>query len=506
MTSSALRRFAARAFVILALACLSSCAVPLAPGYRIEKQSITVHFIPGNPPHLAIRADYRLQNTGNQPLDSIETGLPGGKGFGRENLRAQIDGRPAALRRVHNQTSEPGESESTVSEMWPTFWRISFGSRWPRGARRDIRIEYDLAAQATTDPRISVSPTAFDLSDSGWFPDLLTPKALFAKDVARPDPSALIVDVPVDFVATASGKRQSAKKHSAKIEYRFRLQKYDFDPYVAAGAYQQQRITNADGHVVFWTFHPISDSQAQSTAAKIAAAAAFYAQTFGPLPKSMKAIHDIELPGNVATTDTNPDAADASILPGVVHDWVLNPGKSFSTGPRNGFPGSGGRTELAYTWFGHMIVPRPQAWTLGDALAAYASEVQNEKNNTGISRNGAIVSNLEDYDLERAKAVEKPISSLIPGDPKAQLRIGADKSLLFLFALEDKCGRENVERALAHMDYALRGENYGYTDLRAALEQECHQHLANFFTTWLDHTGIPPGFRARYASQEKNKH
>ena len=478
--------------------------MPLAPGYQIQKQALTVRFVPGNPPHLAIRAEYRLANVGTAPLNFMEIALPGQKGFGRSNLRVKIDGRQITPQREDD--AEPAEGESAISGTWPAVWRIPFATRWPRRRRRNLRIEYDLAAQATSDPRISVGAKAFYLNDSGWFPDLLTPKALFATDAVRPDPSDLNVDVPRGFVATASGEPRGAHKSGNETEFRFRLRKNDFDPFVAAGEYQQQKVTTPDGAVVIWTLKPIPATQAQQTGAQIAAAAKVYAQTFGLLPKSVSAIHDIELARNAATMNTDQEVAGASVLPGVVYDWGLTPGKSSSSVFGSGITGAIGQMALGYTWFGHMIIPRPEAWTLRDGLINDAAELQVEGTNAGAPRNDAIISHLRDYDHERAKAVEKPIALLTPSDPKDQLRIGGDKVILFFFALEDKCGRENVEHAIAHMVYALRGQEYGYSDFRAALEQECHQHLAGFFNEWLDQKGIPAAFRARYGNKNEIKH
>ncbi|MHB8526003.1 MAG: gluzincin family metallopeptidase [Candidatus Acidiferrales bacterium] len=503
MTFSAIQRVCSGALVAGVLFCLSSCAVPLAPGYQIEKQSITVRFVPGNPPHLAIRAEYRLANVGTAPLDSIEIGLPSQKGFGRDDLRAKIDEREIQLQRESSPATTLTGGESAISETPPTVWRIPFASRWPRRQRRSLLIEYDLAAQATSDPRIWVGAKAFYLNDSGWFPDPLTPKALFAKVAVRPDPSDLIVDVPTDFVATASGEPRGTHTTRNETELRFRLRKNDFDPYVVAGEYQQQKVTTPDGAVVIWTFKPIPVAQAQQTGEQIAASTKFYAQTFGSLPQSIRAIYDVQVPED-APTYANLEAAEGAFLPGVVYDWVLTPDKSFSNGIGNGIGGAIGQTALGYTWFGQMIAPQPAAWILRYALIAYASELQDEESNIRASRDDEIVSDLQDYDDEGAKAVEKPIAFLTPGDPEDQLRIGGDKSRLFFFALEDKCGRKNVEHAIAHMVYALRGQEYGYTDFRAALEQECHQDLSSFFDAWLDQKGIPADFRARYENKNKN--
>jgi len=464
-----------------------------------------VRFVPGNPPHLAIRAQYSLANFGTTPLDSIEIGLPSQKGFGSGNFHVKIDGREIQPRREGNPAAQPPEGESAVSESPSRVWRIPFASRWSRRQRRSLLIEYDLAAQATSDPRIWVGANMFYLNDSGWFPDLLSAKALFAKNAARPDPSDLIVSVPADFVATASGEPRGMHKASGETEFRFRLHRDDFGPYVVAGEYQQQKITTPDGAVVIWTFKPIAAAQAQQTEEQIAAAAKFYAQTFGPLPKSLNAIHDIQLPGNAPPKSASRmEAAEASVLPGTVYDWAPPRGQSLSSNRGNVVAGAIGQTALGYTWFGHLIAPGAEAWTLRDGLIAYAEELQDEGSNVGIPRDDGIVSNLKDYDDERTKAVEKPIAFLTTGDPEDQQRIGGDKSMLFLFALEDKCGRENVEHAIAHMVYALRGQEYGYTDFRAALEQECHQDLSGFFDTWLDQKGIPADFRARYENKNKS--
>ncbi|MFZ3247060.1 MAG: hypothetical protein WA185_18460, partial [Candidatus Acidiferrales bacterium] len=87
----------------------------------------------------------------------------------------------------------------------------------------------------------------------------------------------------------------------------------------------------------------------------------------------------------------------------------------------------------------------------------------------------------------------------------AQIELRSTKMELFLFALEDKCGPQNLTHAISDMVYALRGEEYGYSDFRAALEQQCHQDLDGFFRQWLTQPGIPPDFRARYENAGGSK-
>lgn len=483
---------------------LSGCAVPLAPGYKIEKQSITVRFVPGSPPHLAIRAEYRLANTGNAPLDFIDVGLPGHKSFGRENLRVRMEGKNVTPAIVRGEEADEGESSS--SDQWPVAWRIPFSPAWPRKQKRNLSIEYDLTAAIEPRLRMYVSSGMFYLNDSGWFPDPLAPKSLLAKDLFRPDPSDFNVIVPENFLITGSGESRGARKSSAETEYRFRLRKGDFDPFVLAGQYHEQRVTTADGNVVSWTFKPMPLADAQYNGAQIASAARFYSQTFGPLPRSMKAIYDVELPDDSLRDQDQASEADLPFLPGVVYGWTVEPGKSFWTKVGNAVGASFGHIELAYTWFEHVTRPEPGASILAVAMTGYASHLSDESNENAPDRASDISSDLQDYDDDLKGVAEKPISMLNSNSSKKDLQVDADKLQLFLFALEDKCGRNNLNHALAHMVSALRFQQYGYDDFRSAAEEECHQDLGPFFRTWLNEKGIPADFRAKYepASQKKN--
>lgn len=453
---------AAAVFAAFLTILLSSCGVPLAPGYQIQKEALTVQFVGANPPHLAIRVEYRLANIGNSPLHFIAATLPGEKEFGRANLRAEIDGKEIAAQQ------NPAES--------PDVWRIPLPVSWRQKEKRNLSLSYDLAAQPANDPRIFVAANTFYLNDSAWFPQLLGFKGLFAPTPARPNLTLLDVIIPADFRVTASGQPRGEKKQNGEITHQFRIRKADFDPYVLAGQYQEQK-NSADGvTVATWTIKPIPAEQAKGSIAQIAAAAEFDSQTFGALPANTALILNLAF-----SESTSPLTKDgyASILPGAVNSSAPN------------WP-----AELAYTWFGHMMRPEEQAWSLADALSTYAAVAWKEK--SGESRSALIASHLTNYDAERASVVEKAALSLTRNAPEAQLLVARDKSTLFLFALEDKCGQQNVTHAIAHMVYALHGQQYGYPDFRAALEHECHQNLADFFRTWLAQPGIPSDFRARY--------
>ena len=450
-----------------------------------------MRFVSGNPPHLAIRGEYRLANVGTTPLDSVEIDLPDEKGYGRENLHIKIDGREVAAQRELNQAPE---ADVASSESAPSVWRIPFASRWARRQSKTLLIEYNLAAHVTTDPRISVGSNAFYLNDSGWFPAPLPLKALFATNIARPNPSDLIVDVPANFVATASGVSRGTRKQRSETVHRFRLGKDDPDPFVAAGAYQQQPVSAPGGTVSFWTLQSFPSATLQETAKDLASTDVFVTKTFGTILRANEPLLIVQAP----SLDQNSAAAsldnDLPSLP----DAVLFSPSSFSQEASAGTGAGIFERRLALLWFEHAIRPRPEAWLLGDSLAAYVVTLANENSGATPGRGDFIRERLTRFDQLRDKAVEKPMAFLAPGDPPQQREIAAAKSTLFVFALEGKCGRENLEHAIAHMVYALRGQEYGYNDFRAALEQECHQDLSSVFATWLDQKGIPADFRARY--------
>jgi hypothetical protein len=461
--------------------------MPVAPGYKVQRETLSVHLVSGAPPHLAIRAQYELANVGNVPLDFIGVTLPGEKEFGRANLRAEIDGKEITPQHNPHETADD--------------WRIPLPAPWRQKDKRNLSLSYDLASQPASDPRIVVAANTFYLNDSGWFPGLMGFKVFLSPAVVRPNPTLLTVIVPADFRVTASGQPSGTKNQSGEIEHRFRIRKADFGPYVLAGHYNEQRVSTADGTVVFWASKAIPVAQAQQTAAQIAAAEKFYVHSFGAMPQSMKEICDIQPPEKVSAENLN----WGRLLPGVVYDWTLDPSNFLGADLNSFISGVTGPIELGNTWFGHTIVARPEAWILGDGLSEYAWNILDESGKSATSRADAVHSILADYDAERPKAVEKPIISLASSDPEDQLQIGGDKMGLFFFALEDKCGAENVRRAVADMVYALRGEEYGYSDFRAAVEYRCHQNLADFFHAWLAQPGIPPDFRARYESAGANK-
>jgi len=484
---------------IVSATLFSGCAVSIAPGYHVQKESLTVRFVPGSRPHLAVTAVYRLKNVGMSSLNFIDVNLPGVKSFGRTDLRVQINGRETAAHREKPVHTEVSASEPQGLAAPQSFWRISLSSAWYKKQSILINFKYDLDASHATDPRIFVGTDAFYLNDSGWMPALQEPKALFGFSLTRANSTSFTVVVPPYFRVYAGGRPRGITKRNSETGHRFQIRLSDFDAYVFAGRYQQKTVTVGSNKIQFWTLQPAASTEIQKSAAEISDAASFYNKNFGQLPKSVRAFYDIQLPPQAPANSYLWRNAEASLLPGTVystksriHDtsffWQW-PAKLLSVSPFS--------IQLAHTWFGHLIFPHGNAWMLGEGLSFYAATSVAQG---GQARAKIVQSVLTDYSRRHARAVEKPIASISPDDPDAQLRLGADKMSLFFFALEDRCGSQNVTHAIAHMVYSLRGQAYGYSDFRAALEEECQQHLAPVFRRWLDQAGIPRAFRARYMS------
>src|SRR5262249_27708844 len=156
---------------------------------------------------------------------------------------------------------------------------------------------------------------------------------------------------------------------------------------------------------------------------------------------------------------------------------------------------------LARNWFGQQIYPKPFAEVgLGEGLPAYATIVMDEAQKGEAARRRRVEALLREYDEAASKAVEIRLGVAKLTDPPEQLAISLAKAPLFFVALEDRCGEAPVRKALARVVALLRGQEFGYDEIRSAIEEEGCKDLAEFFRTWLYETGMPAGFRARYAA------
>lgn len=472
--------------------CASSCATPLSPGYRILQESRQVRFVPGQPPELQIRVQYKIKNSGNSDLTSVDVVFPGEQSFGRKNLRVEVDGRETT----------PAKLPAEYQQEQPNALRITLDPPWARQQTREISIEYAFMSPENSGAGITLDEHGFHLGSRGWLPQFQPPKHLLAPYPNRPDLSVYTVRVPADFLVLARGTSKGKKKDDGEIEYRFQLDKGDLPPYVVAGRYVAAPQDRRSGSAAFWTIQPLKDDPGPA-AEQITAAWATLEKTFGPLDKNITAPHIVESAG-LRGHSSSDDGPLAAAFPGGA---VVN-SAAVALGAGNEQFLDIVTHALAHNWFGDEMYPAPDAALgMGEGLPEYATVVIDEARNGPAARRGRILQYLRRYDEARNNANETPLGITMLTDPIAQRRIALAKAPLFFIAIEDVCGETPMRSGLAHLVAVSRGQEASYDSLRSALEQSTNRNLAKLFRVWLNEKGIPQDFRDRYplASSEQEK-
>lgn len=462
---------------------MCACTVPLAPGYRIQKESLEVQFVSGQPPELHVRARFTLQNSGTSALTFVDVALPDEKLIGRKKLRVEVDGRENTL------TNLPAEFQAEA----PNTHRLPLDVPWRQEETRECAIEYVLSSPEDSGTRITIGENSFHLGSRGWLARLLPPKRMFAPYPRRPDRTIYTVRVPADFVVLARGTLAGRKQEGGEVEYRFELLKEDLLPFIVAGHYVEPTAPHKRASAVFWTLQPLKEDPGLAEE-RIAAAWAILQTDFGPLDKNIRVPHVVESPELRVRRENEADPAFASFPGGV----LINPA-ALALGLRNEDFLERVIHSLAHNWFGDEMFPNDGAAVgMGEGLPEYATIVIDEARNGEAARQSRIIEFLRRYDEARKGAVEKPLAVTTMLDPPEQRRIGLAKAPLFLVALEDACGEAPMRAGLAHLVALLRGQEVGFDDLRAALEQSTGKNLAETFRVWLNEKGIPAEFRDRY--------
>jgi hypothetical protein len=306
--------------------------------------------------------------------------------------------------------------------------------------------------------------------------------------------------VPADFQVFAGGREQGSRRRGAESEYRFGVIKGGFEPFVLAGRYQQRRIEAGGDTIIFWTLDALPADQAQAAATRLAGTYETYRSAFGQLWKSPPPVRVIETPARL--TERRGGAGDAAGI--ALPAGALLNRRAFAVGITSDTFLTLAEHELAHTWFGEAIEARPRAEVvLGEALAEYSTLVAAEARGGESERQRQTALLLRWFDESRKKAADKPLLEIQAADPYEKRVFGFSTGALFFVGLEDRYGKENVRHALAHLVSSLRGSRFGYVELRAALELETREKLGDFFRLWLDETGIPDEFRARYEVKEQ---
>ncbi|HKF25666.1 MAG TPA: hypothetical protein VKB24_06805 [Candidatus Acidoferrum sp.] len=459
---------------LLAAGGLAGCAAHFGPGYAVEQQKIQVHFSAEPEPQLAIMAEYRLENTGNQPLDSLDVRLPGRR-YRSGSFEVSWDRAPLA----HN-----------VSPDNPRDTELRFRELWKIGEVHTLEVSYQLAS-ATGEDTVGFSADAFYLPSEGWIPQLPQARGLFGFGGVPPQQWPLVITVPREFLVHASGE---GVKHSAKgssHEYSFRQTAEGFNPFVIAGRYVETLQTLSGGRKVhLWTRGKLDAAQLAGSGAALSKTVSAYDALFGTGSRS-GGLWIVECP-SAGGCATQREASYAALLYGrdsprsaqlISRDSVL---VDAQTGAGSIEASAG--PALAAGWLGYGQNPgfyeqQPPV----SALPAFAAALAREAVSGQAARSGIIERGL--------LAIPEPAAPSSNADP-AVVRA---KSLLLFYALRDKVGPDSFEKAIRHMLYARQRRGFNVNDLIAALEEESHQPVGPFVRQWIKRPGIPAEFRSRYA-------
>jgi Peptidase family M1 domain len=468
---------------VFSLLCGAACAVPLSPGYQIVKESRDIRFVPGQPPALAIHAQFTLVNSGNGDLNFVDVRFPSEETFGRRGLRIELDGHDVA----------PVPLPEEYRQAQPDVLRVSFERPWKRKEKRELSVEYTLRSPADFGSRITIELNDFHLGSRGWSPQLQPPNHLLAPYPKRPDRMYYTVRVPVDFVVLARGVPKGRKTYGNEIEYRCELRRGDLAPYIVAGHYVEWPAKSGRHSTVFWTVRPLQEDPTHA-AEKIMQAWDTLEKVFGPLDEHIGAPHIVEsrgVRGQIAE-----EAGPAAVaFPGGA---LVNPA-AFALGIDSDRFLQIVSHALAHNWFGDEMYPSPDAALgIGEGLPEYATIVIDEARDGPTARRQRIYEYLRRYDNAVKYGKETPLGVTTLNSPLAAREIAVAKAPLFFIALEDACGEAPVRAGLANLVKLLRGQEVGYDDLRSALEESTGRQLGKLFREWIYEKGIPKNFRDRY--------
>lgn len=467
-------------------ACLTyGCAAAFGPGYTIEKQRVEVSYTLQAVDHVSVRASYEVKNTGTKPLTTLELQPPDSEIIQPQDLRVEWRGKTIEI-----PTPKPADSDANLL-------RAQLPGNWNVGESGEFVISYDVKISPDQSVVDSNHGAAFFLPSFGWLPTLLPEHGAFATGGKPPAKWDLVVNVPNGFRVRASGENRGADKKAKGAGVRFEQQTgTNFDAYVAAGPYVEQQVHSTGQTVVFWTASPL-DGKRSSELGKLAAQdGEYFTNEFGAAEKTKSPIWLIECPDGAPELKDRPWISQTGCL--TQPHGVVIPARDFGASAPDGYRKSVD-LQLAATWLYFSARPRKYGALFPvAAIPDYAGLALNASRNPE-SRNQTIRDLLRQVDAIPDGG--KPLIRVDAKDPTELKNRARAESVLFLFALEDRCGAKNVHRGIARASRLLRGQTWGLPDLRAAVEAECGGPiLESFFREWMHGPGIPPEFRARYSA------
>jgi hypothetical protein len=443
----------------------------------VQKQEIQVEFHPQPQPNLHVVAEYVLKNTGIRPLDSVDIRLPARR-FKLANIAI---------------TSDAANLPQDISPANPRDTLIRFPAPWAIGETHTVRVIYDLQPASDQDGSLGFSTDAFELPAGGWTPSLPQARGVFGFGGVPPEKWNLVVRVPQDFLVHASHGKEKHSVKNSQVEFRFQQTPADLNPFLVAGRYRETRqdLPNNQG-VHIWSRGEINADRLQQAGALLSKTLATFDSLFGSRGKASPPLWIVECPVP-QNCFSQRGATYSSFLYGkatnssaemISRDTILIDPRVAQDDQREALAGP----ALAAGWLGYGQNPgfyeqRPPM----SALPAFAAALAREKS-AGPHVHSEIIRRALSQIPEHAspKSNDDPV-------------ISRAKGLLLFYALSDRVGSDNFQKAMQHMLSARQGRGFDITDLISAIEEQSHQTVGPFVRQWLKRPGVPADFRALYS-------
>ena len=451
----------------------ASCAVPLGPGYDIQKQQIRVDFSPSSAMALRVNAEYTLKNSGTQPIPSLEVRLPRRR-FEVSNLSVSWDG--AVLAPVPSPEN-------------PRNSLVEFHEPWAMTTRHTLHIVFEIAQRAGPQTGWTFAPDAFFLPEGGWSPELVPSRGVAGYGGTPPEKWELTASVPPDFRVHASGEQRHASRKRDSLVVRFQQSSSDLNPFIVAGRYAESSLGHGNRTIHLWTRSAPNSKALADASASLARELDVYDSVFGAR-KQPAPIWIVECPvasGCVVSSDA-PFLEFFGEKFGTSNAEMI----SFNTAIVN-ISGASSRIaaivgpSLAASWLGYGRNPgfyeqKPPL----SALPLFAAALGRE----------AVLGPSARVDMIRRALAQIPRRPARQGEEDP--RVLRAKSFLFFYALRDRYGADAFGTAVRHMLAARSGVGFDLADFISALEQETHENIAEQVRLWMKHPGVPQEFRDRY--------
>ena len=349
--------------------------------------------------------------------------------------------------------------------------------------------------EASPRETIAASPDGFFIADETALPLWQTPNGVFAVGGANPVKELLTVFTPQDFRVLAPGKPLKLSRDGNEVARPFLIRPdNDFLPYIVAGRYVEKIIHSKQGDVQFWTFRPMDGAAAQKTADRLSSSMKTLTEYFGPPTNEKNAPRITEAPVPLPSEFGAPGDPGGTSFP----EGVLLDPRVFQQGIASEPVLQLAEYELARTWFGWRVRPRPEAQILmGRSIGLFGLVIAAEGRGQG-QRESMIASIIDRFDRARAVAPDRRLMEPPAGYSRAERISTSYRGALFFVALEDLCGRNNLRNALRYIIRTRASSDTGYEELRSAAESASGNDLAEMFRTWLVQADVPADFRGRY--------